>query len=103
MIIFSACLAAAYTFALWIFCASGYRDWLFSEAIDASPVLKDKGFVAALAGAPSWAPMADLVLAGTLAGTGLILVLGAFARLGITGTYLGGKIEKKKKKKKEKE
>jgi phosphatidylethanolamine N-methyltransferase len=71
------CRAAAYTFAAAIFAASAHRDWLFAAALQRAPVLA--------AAAPAWHEPAGYALMAV----GMGLVLAAFARLGIVGTYLG--------------
>lgn len=74
-------LVGCYLLAAWIFFSSLYRDYLFDVAmnLNAEYVLSnDESFVHLLGTAAS-----------LIFGAGMVLVLGAYYRLGITGTYLG--------------
>lgn len=70
-----------YVLAAWIFLSSLGKDYLFSLAVDANSqytLSSDPNTISAL-----W------YIGSTLAITGGFLVVAAFYRLGITGTYLG--------------
>ncbi|KAJ9441080.1 Phosphatidyl-N-methylethanolamine N-methyltransferase [Diplonema papillatum] len=69
---------AAYALAAWIFGSSGYRDILFNNACDACPSVRTSDN----------AELLKTVGYG-LIGAGQVFVLTAFARLGVTGTFLG--------------
>ena len=72
---------ACYVMAAWIFFSSLYRDYLFQQAVDTNRALT----------LTTDSKVADLLHkagTGAIAG-GMTLVLSAYYRLGITGTYLG--------------
>lgn len=73
-----------YLLALYIFCVSLYRDYVVHQAMLANPtfVIIDSTKNADLLAAMQWTAIPLFVV-------GTILVLAAFYRLGITGTYLG--------------
>ena len=71
-----------YVLAAWIFFSSLYRDYLFELALRAN---KEHTIVASGSGL-----IPSMKIAGAaLIGAGTALVVSAFYRLGITGTYLG--------------
>lgn len=70
--------AACYLLTVWIFCFSGFRDYLFHQCLAQQPHFQF--FV-----------QDDLheIVGISLLSLGQILVWSSFARLGITGTFLG--------------
>ena len=70
-------LAGAYALAAWIFGFSTYRDICFQNAIDEQPTVFDDN------------EPARLVAGYSLLAVGTTFVMSSFARLGITGTFLG--------------
>ena len=74
-------LVGCYFLAAWIFFSSLYRDFLVKVAIESNPqyvLSNDQSFVELLH-----------TVATGIFGLGMVLVLSAYYRLGITGTYLG--------------
>lgn len=72
---------ACYAMAAWIFFSSLYRDYLFQRAIDTNRSLN-------LTSDSKIAEILKMVGTASIAG-GMTLVMSAYYRLGITGTYLG--------------
>lgn len=66
-----------YCLAIWIFCFSSYRDFMFHSVVESQPTLDLIS-----------APVASFCFA-VFAGFGSILVMSSFYQLGITGTFLG--------------
>jgi phosphatidylethanolamine N-methyltransferase len=78
--IFGGKYKGCYALALWIFVTSLLKDYMFSRALDANP----DWILLPYAAAP------QLYVPGTVClAVGTTLVVAAFARLGVTGTYLG--------------
>ena len=69
-----------YILAVYIFSFSLFRDYLFAKALESQPTFLKEEYGT------------ELMYAGyAIQAIGSILVLSSYYRLGITGTYLGGK------------